>query len=107
MSAAVSAAVSVIATTPVDDRVARAWHVLAGVSDPEIPVISVVDLGIVRAIDRTAHGLDVRVTPNYAGCPATHVIEAAIGSNISALSSGSLALIASAVSRRTSLIRRD
>ena len=67
-----------------DDAIERAWRVLAGVSDPEIPVISVVDLGIVRAIDHAAHGLDVRVTPTYAGCPATHVIEADITAALAA-----------------------
>ena len=56
----------------------RAWQVLAGVSDPEIPAISVVDLGIVRAVVETGNGVEVRVTPTYAGCPATHVIEADI-----------------------------
>ncbi len=57
---------------------ARAWQVLAAVSDPEIPVISVIDLGIVRAVIETDDGVEVRVTPTYAGCPATHVIEADI-----------------------------
>lgn len=57
---------------------ARTWRVLAGVSDPEIPVISVIDLGLVRAVVETADGVEVRVTPTYSGCPATHVIEADI-----------------------------
>jgi ring-1,2-phenylacetyl-CoA epoxidase subunit PaaD len=48
--------------------------VLAGVEDPEIPVLSVLDLGIVRAIDADA----VVITPTYSGCPATHAIETAI-----------------------------
>ena len=47
------------------------WKVLATVPDPEIPVVSVVDLGIVREVtpDR------VVLTPTYTGCPATLVIE--------------------------------
>jgi ring-1,2-phenylacetyl-CoA epoxidase subunit PaaD len=45
--------------------------VLADVMDPEIPVVSILDLGIVRAID----GAAVTVTPTYSGCPATHHIE--------------------------------
>lgn len=47
------------------------WQVLEGVMDPEIPVVSVVDLGIVRDVrpDR------VTITPTYTGCPATQVIE--------------------------------
>lgn len=48
--------------------------VLNDVMDPEIPVVSVVDLGIVR--DVTAD--TVVVTPTYSGCPATHAIEQAI-----------------------------
>ena len=59
-----------------DERVARAWAVLAGVPDPEVPAISVTELGIVREV--IAHdedgGVDVVVTPTYSGCPATEVI---------------------------------
>ena len=55
--------------------VERVWQILAGVSDPEIPVISVVDLGIVRSVTATLEGVEVGVTPTYAGCPATQVIE--------------------------------
>jgi ring-1,2-phenylacetyl-CoA epoxidase subunit PaaD len=47
------------------------WQVLESVPDPEIPVVSVVDLGIVR--DVTPEG--VTITPTYTGCPATQVIE--------------------------------
>ncbi|HSU82289.1 MAG TPA: 1,2-phenylacetyl-CoA epoxidase subunit PaaD, partial [Thermoanaerobaculia bacterium] len=52
-------------------REAQILQVLASVPDPEIPVISVVDLGIVRSVaaDR------VVITPTYTGCPATQVIE--------------------------------
>ena len=58
-----------------DAAVARARAVLANVPDPEIPVLSVLDLGIVRAIDETADGtLRVAVSPTYSGCPATAVI---------------------------------
>lgn len=66
------------ATAQQGAMVARTWQVLAGVSDPEIPVISVVDLGIIRAVTQDAQGVQVQVTPTYAGCPATHVIEADI-----------------------------
>jgi len=54
------------------------WNWLGEVPDPEIPVISVVDLGIVRDVrwEREAAGecLVVTVTPTYSGCPATSVI---------------------------------
>jgi len=55
---------------------ARAWQLLAAVPDPEIPVLSVVDLGIVRAVEEYDDGRRVAVTltPTYSGCPATEVI---------------------------------
>ena len=58
---------------------ARASAVLDGVADPEIPVISVVELGIVRSLECEADGtLAVGVSPTYSGCPATAVIKADI-----------------------------
>ena len=59
-------------------RVTRAWAVLEGVPDPEVPVLSVCDLGIVREVRARAHGLAVVLTPTYSGCPATEVIEQAV-----------------------------
>jgi ring-1,2-phenylacetyl-CoA epoxidase subunit PaaD len=59
-------------------RVERAWTVLDGVLDPEVPVVSVCDLGIVRDVVETDEGLTVVVTPTYSGCPATEVIEKSI-----------------------------
>ena len=53
---------------------ARVREILSGVNDPEIPVISVLDLGIVRGIAKTPDGVEVSVTPTYAACPATEVI---------------------------------
>jgi len=53
-----------------DDGV-RIWSVLESVPDPEIPVVSVIDLGIVREV----HADRVVLTPTYTGCPATLVIE--------------------------------
>ncbi|MDT9599967.1 1,2-phenylacetyl-CoA epoxidase subunit PaaD [Sphingosinicella rhizophila] len=58
---------------PALDIADRLWSVLADVPDPEIPVVSVVDLGIVREVD--ADGGRVVITPTYTGCPATLVIE--------------------------------
>lgn len=54
----------------------HAWRILADVADPEIPVISVVDLGIVRAVEESAdrRSVTVTLTPTYSGCPATEVI---------------------------------
>jgi ring-1,2-phenylacetyl-CoA epoxidase subunit PaaD len=54
-------------------------EVLRDVLDPEVPALSVVDLGIVRAVELDAVGVPtVVVTPTYSGCPAVTVIERAI-----------------------------
>ena len=45
------------------------------VPDPEIPVISLVDLGIIRGLEWQGDALQVTVTPTYSGCPATSVIK--------------------------------
>ena len=52
-----------------DARLGRCW---SSVPDPEIPVVSVVDLGIVRDVSRRTGST---ITPTYTGCPATQVIE--------------------------------
>ena len=63
----------------VASRLDRAWAVLDTVLDPEVPVVSVRDLGIVRdVIERDDGGMTVVVTPTYSGCPATEVIEQSI-----------------------------
>jgi ring-1,2-phenylacetyl-CoA epoxidase subunit PaaD len=55
---------------------ADAWQILEAVADPEIPVVSVVDLGIVRAVEVSddRQRVVVTLTPTYSGCPATEVI---------------------------------
>jgi len=58
------------------------WSWLADIEDPEIPVISIVDLGIVRGV-RFENAADggawiVTITPTYSGCPATHVIAGSV-----------------------------
>jgi ring-1,2-phenylacetyl-CoA epoxidase subunit PaaD len=60
-------------------RAVKAWHVLERVPDPEVPVVSVVDLGIVReVVEEGDGGLAVVLTPTYSGCPATEVIEQSV-----------------------------
>ncbi len=56
----------------------QAWDVLARVADPEIPVISVTELGIVREVEASPAAVEVVVTPTYSGCPATEAIERSI-----------------------------
>jgi ring-1,2-phenylacetyl-CoA epoxidase subunit PaaD len=55
-----------------DIQMVRHW--LAQVPDPEIPVISLTDLGIIRGVEWQDDTLVVTVTPTYSGCPATSVI---------------------------------
>ena len=63
---------------PADARVARAWSALQTVLDPEVPALSVCDLGIVRDVIAHADGIEVVLTPTYSGCPATEVIERSV-----------------------------
>ena len=67
------------AAATVDARTAAAWAVLHGVPDPEVPALSLCDLGIVRELCwRQGGGLEVVLTPTYSGCPATEVIAASV-----------------------------
>ncbi|HEX6018298.1 MAG TPA: 1,2-phenylacetyl-CoA epoxidase subunit PaaD [Burkholderiaceae bacterium] len=61
-----------------EPRVARAWRALHSVLDPEVPALSVCDLGIVRDVVAHADGIEVVLTPTYSGCPATEVIERSV-----------------------------
>ena len=63
----------------VDLQVKRAWAVAAAVLDPEVPAVTVADLGILRSVEIDAQGRAVaRVTPTYLGCPAVLAIELAV-----------------------------
>ena len=59
---------------PRPDATAQVWDWLGQVADPEIPVISIVDLGIVRAVAWHGDECVVTITPTYSGCPAMQVI---------------------------------
>src|SRR4030065_176396 len=56
----------------------RIWQVLNEIQDPEIPVLSLVDLGIVRGVDLQGDSVTVRLAPTFAGCPALHVMQQAV-----------------------------
>ena len=53
-----------------------AWDVAASVLDPEVPVLTIADLGILRSVDDAgaAGGVTVTITPTYSGCPAMEAI---------------------------------
>jgi ring-1,2-phenylacetyl-CoA epoxidase subunit PaaD len=51
-----------------------AWYVASGVVDPEIPVLTIADLGILRSVDVKDGKVEVAITPTYSGCPAMNMI---------------------------------
>jgi ring-1,2-phenylacetyl-CoA epoxidase subunit PaaD len=64
-------------SAPAPDILARLHGILAQVPDPEIPVLSVLDLGVIRHLQFRPDGrLEVGIAPTYSGCPATAVIKA-------------------------------
>ena len=62
-----------------DTSVKKVWQLLENISDPEIPVLSIIDLGIVKDVHliklpSMEEGVEVTITPTYSGCPAMDVI---------------------------------
>jgi ring-1,2-phenylacetyl-CoA epoxidase subunit PaaD len=58
--------------------VERAYRVAAAVLDPEIPVLTLEDLGVLRGVERREGRIVVKLTPTYTGCPATLAIRLAV-----------------------------
>jgi ring-1,2-phenylacetyl-CoA epoxidase subunit PaaD len=52
----------------------RAWDAASRVVDPEIPVLTIADLGVLREVKVTDNGIEVAITPTYSGCPAMNMI---------------------------------
>lgn len=78
--------------TTLQPSVEQVWDWLGEVPDPEIPVVSVTELGIVRDVHWEDGTLVVAVTPTYSGCPATAVIDLAIESHLTEKGVGKLRL---------------
>lgn len=53
---------------------ASVWQLLEAVADPEVPVLSILDLGIVRAVQVEGEQITITITPTYSGCPAMSAI---------------------------------
>lgn len=66
------------------------WEALAGISDPEIPVISIVELGIVREVAVDSGEVTVVLTPTFSGCPALDVMRANVHQEIERLGARSI-----------------
>ena len=52
----------------------KIWNILEQINDPEVPVLSILDLGIVRNIKADENSIEIFITPTYSGCPAMDVI---------------------------------
>lgn len=66
------------------DPTTRVWAAITSVSDPEIPVLSVVELGIIDAVEVTDAGVRVRMLPTFVGCPALDLMREQITAAIRA-----------------------
>ena len=64
---------------------ARVWNALAEIPDPEIPAVSLVDLGVVRTVEIEGDRVRVEFTPTFLGCPALEVMRDAMAERIRAL----------------------
>jgi len=62
----------------------RAWAVAATTPDPELPTVTIGDLGILREVDETARAVVVTITPTYSGCPALREITANLTARLQA-----------------------
>ncbi|MCH9003002.1 MAG: phenylacetate-CoA oxygenase subunit PaaJ [Planctomycetes bacterium] len=72
-------------TQKTSPRERAVWRSLEGVLDPEIPVINVIDLGIIAAVRAGDEGVEVDMTPTFAGCPALDVIRQDIAEAVKAI----------------------
>jgi ring-1,2-phenylacetyl-CoA epoxidase subunit PaaD len=68
----------------VTDVLARAWEIAGAVPDPELPEVTVADLGILREITLDDDRLIVSLTPTYSGCPALHDMRREVASRLAA-----------------------
>ena len=74
-------------------RSEQAWAVLETVPDPEVPVLSLRDLGVVRDVLDEGETMEVVLTPTYSGCPATEVIAQSVHDAMAAAGLGPVRII--------------
>jgi ring-1,2-phenylacetyl-CoA epoxidase subunit PaaD len=63
----------------------QVWQALGEVMDPEIPVLSLVELGVIRDVELHGDGVTVAMTPTFAGCPAWPMMKAEVGARLRVL----------------------
>jgi ring-1,2-phenylacetyl-CoA epoxidase subunit PaaD len=68
------------------------WAALEDVEDPEIPVVSVVELGIIHEVRVEPDGVSVVMTPTFVGCPAVDVMRAAVKARLEALGASNVSV---------------
>lgn len=73
------------AFAPASTRHPQVWAALEALTDPEIPVVTLRELGILREVRDGPEGLEVVITPTYSGCPAMGQIEDDVRSTLAAL----------------------
>ena len=56
----------------------KIWQILNEVKDPEIPVVSVVEMGLIRAVGKEGNNVTVTMTPTFIGCPALNAMQSDI-----------------------------
>jgi len=64
---------------------AQVWEAIDGIPDPEIPVVSLVDLGVIRSIDVEGRHVHVEFTPTFLGCPALEAMKSALEEKVASL----------------------
>lgn len=74
---------------------ASVWQALETVMDPEIPVVSLVEMGIIRDVVVDGHAVHVTMTPTFSGCPALVVMETAVTNTLHALGAVSVTIVQS------------
>ena len=72
-------------TARVESPEARIWDTLAGIADPEIPAISLVDLGVIGRVSVTPERARIEILPTFVGCPAVDVMRHEVTDRIGAL----------------------
>jgi ring-1,2-phenylacetyl-CoA epoxidase subunit PaaD len=75
----------VVSASTVGQREQRVWDALAEIADPEIPAISLVDLGVIGAVSVGPERIHVELLPTFVGCPAIEVMRSRIGERLGAL----------------------
>jgi ring-1,2-phenylacetyl-CoA epoxidase subunit PaaD len=86
----VSAAVETVARPrPEREAERRIWDIAATVVDPEVPVLTIEDLGVLRSVRVDGDGVVVQITPTYSGCPAVDAMRDDIVTALAAAGYGS------------------